>query len=98
LVRATTAWSWLLTFLGFASRHLDFSNRFLNYANEAVLPFYVLHRTVIVLIGYFIRDWRWAVFLKHLFLAGTSFIVIVALYEFAVKRVRVLRFLFGMKV
>ena len=97
LVRAANAWSWLLTFMGFASRHLNFSNSFLKYANEAVLPFYILHQTVIVVIGYFIKDWTWAVFPKYLFLAVTSFIVIMTLYEFVVKRVNVLRYLFGMK-
>jgi len=97
VVRATNAWSWLLTFMGFASRHLNFSNKFLKYANEAVLPFYILHQTVIVSIGYFIRDWQWAVFPKYLFLASTSFIVIMVLYEFVVRRVNILRYLFGMK-
>lgn len=97
LIRATNSWSWLLTFMGFASRHLDFTNGFLKYANEAVLPFYILHQTVIVSIGYFIRDWQWAVFPKYLSLAGTSFLVIMVLYEFFVKRVNLLRYLFGMK-
>jgi peptidoglycan/LPS O-acetylase OafA/YrhL len=97
LVRATNSWSWLLTFMGFASHYLNFSNRFLKYANEAVLPFYILHQTVIVVIGYYIRDWNLAVFPKYLFLAATSFAVIMVLYEFAVRRVNVLRYLFGMK-
>jgi glucan biosynthesis protein C len=97
LVRAVNSWSWLLTFVGFASHHLDYSNRFLRYANEAVLPFYILHQTVIVVIGYFIKDWQWGVLPKYLFLAGTSFVVIMVLYEFAVKRVRPLRYLFGMR-
>lgn len=97
LIRVTNSWSWLLTFIGFASRHLNFNNRFLKYANEAVLPFYILHQTMIVVIGYFIKDWKWAVFPKYLFLAATSFILILTLYEFAVKRVSTLRYLFGMK-
>ena len=97
LVRAANSWSWLLTFMGFASRHLNFSNGFLKYANEGVLPFYILHQTVIVVIGYFIRDWAWAIFPKYLFLASTSFIMIMVLYEFIVKRVNALRYLFGMK-
>ncbi|MEJ2758030.1 MAG: acyltransferase family protein [Anaerolineales bacterium] len=97
LVRATNSWSWLLTFLGFASRYLNFSNRFLQYANRAVLPFYIMHQSVIVVVGYFIRDWPWAIFPKYLFLASTSFIVIMALYEFIVRRVKFLHFFFGMK-
>ena len=97
LIRAANSWSWLLTFMGFAARHLNFSNGFLKYANQAVLPFYIMHQTVIVSIGYFIRDWQLAVFPKYLFLAATSFITIMVLYEFIVKRVNVLRYLFGMK-
>lgn len=95
--RVVNAWSWLLTLMGFASRYLNFNNRFLQYANEAVLPFYILHQTVIVVIGYFIASWPWEVFPKYLFLAGSSLIVILTLYEFLVKRVNLLRYLFGMK-
>lgn len=98
IVRATNAWCWLLTFMGFASHHLNFSNSFLKYANHAVLPFYILHQTVIVVLGFLIKDWQWAVFPKFLFLSGTSFVIIMLLYEFGVKRVKILRFLFGMKV
>lgn len=35
--------------------------------------------------------------LKWLVIASTSFVTIMALYEFVVRRVNVLRFLFGMK-
>ena len=96
-LRAFNTWMWLLTFLGFASRHLNYNNLFLKYANEAVLPFYILHQTVIVIIGFFIANWTLAIFPKYLFLATISFVVIMALYELLVKRFTVLRFLFGMK-
>lgn len=96
-IRGFNTWMWMLTFLGFASRHLNFNNNFLKYANEAVLPFYILHQTVIVIIGFFIASWTLAVLPKYLFLAITSFLIIIILYEFLVKRINVLRFLFGMK-
>jgi hypothetical protein len=95
--RGLNTWAWLLTFLGFASRHLNFRDGFLNYANQAVLPFYILHQTVIVVVGFFIRDWQLAVFPKYLFLAAVSFTIIMLLYEFVVRRVAFLRLLFGMK-
>ncbi len=95
--RGLNTWAWLLTFLGFAAHHLNFSNNFLKYANEAVLPFYILHQTVIVVVGFFIRNWQVAVFPKYLFLAAVSFMIIMVLYEFVVKRINILRLLFGMK-
>jgi hypothetical protein len=96
-VRGFNTWAWLLTFLGFASRHLNFNNDFLKYANEAVLPFYILHQSVIVIVGFFIADWNIAVFPKFLFMLVVNFAIIMVLYEFAVKRIGVLRYLFGMK-
>lgn len=96
-IRGFNTWAWMLTFLGFGSRYLNFNNRFLSYANGAVLPFYILHQTVIVVLGYFIAGWEIAVFPKFLFMVAVNFAIIVLLYEFAVKRIRVLRFLFGMK-
>jgi hypothetical protein len=57
---------------------------------------YILHQTVIVLIGFGIAAWEIGVGFKYLILAGSSFWVIVTLYELVIKRVPVLRFLFGM--
>jgi hypothetical protein len=96
-IRGFNTWAWLLTFLGFASRYLNFNNRFLNYANEAVLPFYILHQSVIVILGFFIADWDIAVFPKFLFMVLVNFAIIMILYEFVVKPINILRYLFGMK-
>jgi hypothetical protein len=69
----------------------------LKYANEAVLPFYVLHQTVLLAAGYFIVQWNIPDPVKFLVIVSSSFILIMSLYEFAIRRVNVLRILFGMK-
>jgi peptidoglycan/LPS O-acetylase OafA/YrhL len=97
ILRTFNSWFWLVAILGFGSRYLDFSNGLLRYANEAVLPFYVLHQTVIVIIAYHIANWDMSVLAKYLVLSTASFAVIVGLYDLAIKRVNVLRFLFGLK-
>lgn len=71
---------------------------FLTYANEAVLPFYILHQTVIVIIGFFIAGWDIGLMTKYVVLPTASFVAIVLLYDRVVKRVFILRFLFGMKL
>ncbi len=96
-LRGLTSWLWLVGFMGLASAHLRFTNRFLRYANEAVLPFYILHQTVIVVIGFSIRTWDLPLAIKYPLLMITSFAVIMALYELLVRRVGVLRLLFGMR-
>ncbi len=96
-VLALNSWSWLFVILGFGSRHLTFNNRVLKYTGEAVLPFYILHQSVIIVIGYFIIDWTAPVMLQYLFLAFASFATIMVIYELLGRRFNVLRFLFGMK-
>lgn len=96
ILNAFNAWTWLIAFLGFGGRLLTHTSIFLRYANEAVLPFYVLHQTVIVTIAFYLRGWDAGVLWKYLVLAVLSFAVIMALYEGLVRRTGVFRFLFGM--
>jgi peptidoglycan/LPS O-acetylase OafA/YrhL len=96
-LRAFNSWAWLFAILGFGSRRLNFRNRILKYASEAVLPFYILHQSVIIVVGYFIIDWTSAVMLQYLFLASASFASIMVIYELLVRRINVMRFLFGLK-
>ncbi len=97
VLRAFNTWFWLTAIIGFGSRYLTFNHRLLRHANEAVLPFYVLHQTVIIIIGFFIIGWNMNTGVKYLFLAVVSFAIIMSIYEFIVRRVPILRFLFGMK-
>ncbi|MGA2158244.1 MAG: acyltransferase [Dehalococcoidia bacterium] len=92
-----TTWFYILTILGYARRYLNFSNRFLAYANEAALPFYIFHLTVIVAVGFFVVQWNIGIWAKYLLITVFSFAVIVLIYEFIIKRVNAIRFLFGMR-
>ncbi len=98
LLRTFNSWVWVLAILGIGSRHLSSRNRLLKYANVAVLPFYILHQSVIVVIGFFLLDWRAAVMLKYLALSTSSFIMIMLIYEYLIKRFGICRFLFGIKM
>jgi hypothetical protein len=91
------SWSWTLAILGFGMKNLNFNKPSLSYANEAVLPFYILHHPVLLTVGYFVVQWSIPAVLKFLVIDTLSFVVIMTLYEFIVRRVNVLRFLFGMK-
>jgi hypothetical protein len=98
LIQAIGTWGWLFAILGFGSLYLNRNNRFLSYANEAVLPFYVLHQTAIIVIGYYIVQWDIGISLKYFTIAISSFIAIMLIYECVVRRINILRFLFGMKL
>ena len=96
-VRSLNVIAWLIALLGFGSKYLNFRNNFLGYANEAVLPFYVLHQTVLVAVGFFIVRWNIGMSAKYLLIGLSSFVLIMAIYELSIKRMNALRFLFGMK-
>lgn len=96
-LRTTFVICWLLTILGYSRILLNKTNKLLQYANEAVYPFYILHQTIMMIFGYYILQLPLGIFPKFIFVVivtfGGSFIV----YEFFIKRFNVTRVLFGMK-
>ena len=92
------AWCWIIAILGLGSRFLNFNNKFLGYANEAVLPFYILHQTIILIVGFYVIQWSMGIAPKYFIICTTSFVAIMAIYDLLVRRINVLRFLFGMRL
>jgi glucan biosynthesis protein C len=69
----------------------------LKYASSANMPVYILHQTVIIMLGYFIIQLDMPVGAKYAEIVFATFCISLALYE-VIKRTAVTRFLFGMKV
>jgi len=97
LLLAFNSWFWVVAITGFARSSLAFGNALLAYGRVVVLPFYILHQTVIVVIGFFIAEWDMSIPLKYLVLAVTAFAFILVAYETLLTRFGVLRLLFGMQ-
>src|SRR5262249_6868719 len=95
--RSVNVIAWLVAILGFGSKCLNFQNRFLNYANEAVLQFYILHQTIILGIGFFVVRWGIGIPAKFVVIGLSSFVSIMLTYHFVIRPINALRFLFGMK-
>jgi hypothetical protein len=92
-----SAWSWLFAILGFSMRFLAFDRPLLRSANEGVMPFYILHQTVLLCIGYFVVTWEINDVAKWVIVFISSFTVIIALYILFIRKFEFLRFSFGMK-
>ncbi|MGD9151759.1 MAG: acyltransferase family protein, partial [Desulfobacterales bacterium] len=97
LLNYFSAWTWLLAILGFGMRFLAVDRPLLRYANEAVLPFFILHQTVLLFVGYFVMSWEIHDTLKWVIVFISSFIIIILLYLLLIRKFELLRFLFGMK-
>ena len=96
-LRGLSAWCWVLAFLGRGKQYLTGRTPFLSYTHEAVLPFYTLHPTVILGIGYFVVQWAIPSLIKWAIIFASSLTVILALYEVLVRRFNVLCVLLGLK-
>lgn len=90
-------WCWMLAILGFGMEHLNARTPLLDYANEAVMPFYILHQTVLLTAGFYVVEWSIPDLAKWIIIMLGSFLITMTLYELLVRRLNLLRVLFGMK-
>ena len=94
---AVSSFVWPMLFLGLALRYLDRASRALDYLNEAALPFYALHQTVILAIGLFVVRLEASIVSKLSIITVASFVTIATIYETVIRHSPILRRLFGMK-
>ena len=89
--------SWgAVVFILSLGKYLNFTNRLLTYSNEAVLPFFMFHQTIVLIVGWFVIPLAIGNLAKFLLIALISFPVILILYEVFVRHIGFMRFLFGM--
>jgi glucan biosynthesis protein C len=97
LLYKASQWTWVLAILAAGRRWLNHDSPLLHYANEAAYPFYILHLPVDTLVAYFVVRLNAGVGLKFVLLVIATTALTLAIYDLVVKRVGVLRFLFGLK-
>lgn len=90
-------WASVLMSVGYSYRYINRNHRLLPYLNEAVYPFYILHQTVIVIIGYWVLKQNFGVYGGFLFTSLATLLVCAGLYWFIIRPFRLTRFLFGLK-
>lgn len=90
-------WSWVIALAGYGKIYLNKENKAIKFMNEGIYPFYILHQTVIISIGYYYMQFDTNVASGFIMVSILSFIVTVLLYLGIVKPFNFMRFLFGMK-
>ena len=78
-------------------RYLDFTNKWLEYGQQMIMPFFLVHQPVILGIAFFVVQWDINLLLQLLIVVLGSFVVSLGIYEIIFKRVGILGRLFGMK-
>jgi glucan biosynthesis protein C len=89
-------WSWLLAVLYLGIRWLDFENRAQRYARESIMPVYVIHHPVVLVVSSFVVTWSIGVWPKFVVVLMLVFGLTLGIYEFGVRRWPLMRVLFGL--
>lgn len=92
------SWSAVAWILSMGARHLGESRRLPADWQEAVLPFYLLHQTVILAVGFFVIRWHTGILVKFIAVCSVSFVLIMLVYELLIRRWNAMRLLFGMRL
>ncbi|MGD2148230.1 MAG: acyltransferase family protein, partial [Anaerolineae bacterium] len=96
-VWSVTSWSAVVFVLSLGAKYLNRDHSALTSATEAVLPFYLLHQTVILAVGFFVVRFSLTLLSKLMLVIAISFPITVALCELLVRPFNAARCLFGMK-
>ncbi len=98
LLLTLVAWSLMAFVLYFGMRFLNTHNRIIEYANEAILPFYILHHAMIVLFASMLFAWQVPSAINFLVVTTFSLAATLLVYEVFIRRIPLLRRVFGMRV
>ena len=94
---AACGWCWTAFMLFIGMRYLDRDSKALRYGQATLLPFFLVHQPAILAVAYFVVQWEATIAIKLLVVVLGAFVVSIGLTELVIKRVGILRALFGMK-
>lgn len=89
-------WAWLAAILGFGKRYLNKPMGWVKYLNGGVLPYYMMHQTLIVVAAYSLHSIGFPVGIQFVLILLFTLVGCALTYELA-KRNMVTRLLFGLK-
>ena len=96
-IKLVNMWAWIIVLFGIAASHLNRPSKYLAYCNEAVYPFYILHQTVQIILCFVFIQLKLNSSLTFIGLSLGTFFFTWFLYESIIRRIKLLRPLFGLK-
>ena len=97
IVGIFVAWFTVITIIAHGQHYLNKPHPWLKYFNEGLYPFYILHQTVIIMIGYYICLLDWGIGAKFWSISLLTGISCTVFYLIVIRTNNVMRFLFGLK-
>lgn len=94
---AINGWCWALFVLSVGMKRLEFTNKVLDYGKDAIVPFFVFHQPVIIIVAYYVVQWPAGLPVKLVVVVAASFCITLGIYELLIRRVGWLGRAFGVK-
>ena len=98
LITYSNRWLWVIAIFGWGHRLLNRPSPWLSYATQAVYPWYILHQTLIIVIGANLAGFSLGPVVEPALVLSGTIAGCYVLYEFVIRRVRFLRPLFGVSI
>ena len=92
------SWFTLIALIGYGQHYLNKPNSILPYTNEGLYPFYILHQTVIIWIGFYICKLDWSIAAKYWSISLLTLIFCITFYFVIIRPFNVMRLFFGVKL
>lgn len=94
-MRPLYAWVIISAFLGAAQAYLNKPSARLSYLSEAIFPYYILHQSLIIVIGVYASTLGLSVWPEFLMVVTGTVAGCFLIHEIAIRRITILRPLFG---
>lgn len=94
-LRPLYAWAMIAALMGAAQHYLNRPSARLSYLSTAIFPYYILHQSLIVVVGVWASSLGLSVWPEFLIVLLGTVLGCLGLYELVIRRVPVLRPLFG---
>lgn len=96
-IRNLALWLTLIVILGYGQKYLNSSSKWLAYMNQAAFPIYVIHQTILLIIGFWVVRIGLGLVPKFLIITVLSFFSCLITYDLVIRRFSVTRWIFGVK-
>lgn len=98
VVGIVLSWFTVVTVIAYGQHYLNKPHPWLKYSNEGLYPFYILHQTVIIAIGYYVCQWDWSIAAKYWTISMLTLVSCVGFYLIIIRTNPLMRFFFGVKI
>jgi peptidoglycan/LPS O-acetylase OafA/YrhL len=96
-VWGVSSFCWTIFTWYIGMRYLDFTNKWLQYGQDTIMPFFLFHQPVIIMVAFFVVQWEVSVLLKMLVVIPASFAITAGFVEYVIRRIKPIRVFLGMK-